>query len=420
MELKKRINGYVVCSFKEGELLRFLNMCKHHNWDAFDVSEKGDKVFFSMDLKTFFQCKAIMKKCNICPHIEKKRGMPFIYHKINRNRTFSLGIILFFLVLMISSSFVWKINIIGVNENEKTKLYEYVCEQGRYPGILRRNIKGNELENLIRSNQKRISWVSCEENGSVCNIYIKKGTGVKREKKKRCYDLTAPMDGTVTSIITSSGTPKVTKNTKVKKGDILIEGLIDKKNENDEVVKRDAVGADGCVWLEGEIMIERLYLDYYMKKEYQKKELHTYEIKIGNKSVYLKNPLKKFDKFSKYDIMNYVCNRNKNHIFNWNIQTNHCIYKPYVLTKTKYDSNTIVNQTKKDWKQILAKYRKKGDMILSSEAKVLPTFSKTDGKNYYRLQGKIRLRTKRCNKKKISTEEWSIENGTNTNDSSGA
>ena len=123
------------------------------------------------------------------------------------------------------------------------------------------NIDHEKIEKQIRKHYDGIGWVSVNKKGSRLLVNVREMTKDKIITKKKPADLVASDDGKVISIVTSAGTAKVRKGKKVKKGKVLISGIVPVVGDNDEVIRKLKVRADGIVLLKN----EELYTDYYKR-----------------------------------------------------------------------------------------------------------------------------------------------------------
>lgn len=126
------------------------------------------------------------------------------------------------------SSFIWKVNISGSNE-QINELIEYqLIDNGIKIGKKRPSNKDlYKLENGIYENVKNeIEWLEIRKKGCVINVsYLK--------RRKEMEDITsrgklyASKDGVIKQINIESGVVKVKENQYVKKGDLLVDDIIE-------------------------------------------------------------------------------------------------------------------------------------------------------------------------------------------------
>ncbi len=325
-----------------------------------------------------------------------------------------VAVILFSLLLYFYSGFIWSIEVSGQNEYSKESLLETIRDVSVYPGMRKSSLDCDAIETFLRKKYDRLSWVSAEEVGSRLIIKVKEGTqSLRTATSEKPRHIIASIDGTVTSIITSEGVPKVKKHDTVKKGDCLIQGIIEIQGDNDEVVKKKPVCAKGNIRIEGTIKWTKIYPVFYTKREYTSKNIRLTILQLGGKQIALKNPLKQFDKSSKYGIISKVCYKNENHFLGIDFTVYQRDYRAFVEKKCRYHVDQMKKLAARDYSSYLKQQERTGCVILSKEAKLYPS-----DKNWL-LQASTHMIVPQEQTKQVRQEEWSVEDGTDDGDSSG-
>ncbi len=332
----KWIRGYIMCVTGCGSWERFMNMCRYHGIDIWNI-KREDTVCFCIQKKSFKEIIPIAGKTGVRPHIYKKRGFPFLLRSIFANWTFYAGFAMFFLFLSVLSSFVWEIRYTGQNSYSRETLSKTVEQMDIYPGMRRSRLDCDAIEKQIRQVHPDISWVSAEEKGSVLQISIKEGKKtIVHDAQAKASHLVALQDGVVEDIVVNRGTVAVKKGQKVKKGDILIRGIVPVTDDNSEVVENIPVAAKGKVTLlVREETRESIPVEHKVK-EYSGKEITVYHFVLGNIRFSLKNPFKQLDNSLKYDIINSVCADRTIHPLSLSLHIQKTQYREYQWKKERY------------------------------------------------------------------------------------
>lgn len=303
------LRGYIYCDVKAGNWERFMNLCRHHNIRLWKIRKRDNGILFCMYTKDYKEVVSFVRKTHVIPNVCVRRGFPFVCWKAMRDWTFLAGMILFFVLLKVLSMFIWQVNYEGQQEYTKESINREVVRMGVSPGMLKKKLDCDQIERNLRETYENISWVSAEENGCVLNIKIKEGS-VRRQTKKQeeaAYHLVAPCDGVILGIVTQEGTPQVKKGDSVKKGDVLIRGVVEVTDDGDAVVRRHGVRASGEIQLQGSLSYEDRIKLRHIEKTKTGKNIHVYVMEGNGHRISFKNPLKWFDKSGNYDIINYVC-----------------------------------------------------------------------------------------------------------------
>ena len=130
------------------------------------------------------------------------------------------------------------IEISGQSYYTEENIVDYLDTKNIYCGMYGGNIDHEKIEKQIRKHYDGIGWVSVNKKGSRLLVNVREMTKDKIITKKKPADLVASDDGKVISIVTSAGTAKVRKGKKVKKGKVLISGIVPVVGDNDEVIRK--------------------------------------------------------------------------------------------------------------------------------------------------------------------------------------
>lgn len=115
-------------------------------------------------------------------------------------------------------------------------------------GMRKNRINSDEIEKEIRRKYNDISWVCAEVKGTNLIVHIKENYITEiSAKEDKTYDLIANRDCTIKSILVRKGKGVVKAGDKVKKGDVLISGIVDVFNESGEKIFTKLCNADGDV-----------------------------------------------------------------------------------------------------------------------------------------------------------------------------
>ena len=194
-----------------------------------------------------------------------------IYTKIT-NLQFIKSVIyifaIFILLLIANSAFIWKITIKGNYSYTAEQMIDYVHKKGVKEGVLKESIDTESLEKSIRKNFGDISWVCVEVKGTNLIIHIKENyiteISVKEDKP---YDLVAECDCTIVSALVRRGKLNVNPKEKVKKGQVLITGVVDVTDESGQLLFNEYCNADGeIIGQIKEKYEEKLNIKYQDKK----------------------------------------------------------------------------------------------------------------------------------------------------------
>lgn len=200
--------------------------------------------------------------------------------KINLRKIFIL--LTFILITSFISLLIIKINIITENNNIKSIIIEELEEHSIKNYIFRKNDKElNKIKKEIKENNNDvIEWINIKRNGMTYQINIEEKKTANKKGKKGTCNIVATQEGTITRILTESGTVLVEQNQHVNKGDVLISG---ETYFNEELKNIEC--ASGKVyaktWYTVNISIPK---EHKIKSKTKKNRLNIY-IKSNNKTT---------------------------------------------------------------------------------------------------------------------------------------
>lgn len=212
--------------------------------------KQGKTVCFQTSPKDFKRLKSIARKTNVLLRITEKHGFPFLLILGRRRSLWVGGLAAFFLLICLSSFYVWDISFEGNHRFTDETLLHFMATVPVQCGMRKSRISCTELEKRIRNAFPEISWVSAELTGTRLTIHLRENNRIlqaRLEPESPC-ELTAGTDGTVTRIIVRNGKARVKVGDAVKAGDVLVSGELPLYDDFEALVKINKVHADAEVY----------------------------------------------------------------------------------------------------------------------------------------------------------------------------
>ena len=256
-KLYRFLTGYVEIVISGIGPERFLNLCQHHGLELWALQARDDGYHICISLENFKKLKGLVRKSRVRLRICRRTGLPFWLYRNRRRKLMMAATGCFFLLLYALSLFIWDIEFQGNLHYTDVQLRKFLRQNGYDCGMLVSDAGCEQLEKLIRNAYNDVTWVSAQIDGTRLVVHIKENDGYLKlsagqaeEEEKSPSDLVADVSGTVQSIVTRSGTPKVSAGQEVKAGDVLISGLLEYTNDSQEIFSQKSVAADGDVLIE--------------------------------------------------------------------------------------------------------------------------------------------------------------------------
>ncbi|RXZ77162.1 sporulation protein YqfD [Paenibacillaceae bacterium] len=209
----------------------------------------GEEMYCDLSVSDFFRLRPLLRRTSCKIHVVGRQGFPFWLARVERRKFFAIGLFLFIAGLYALSSLVWEVEISGNHTISQEQIRQAAYEEGIYP--MQWSFRLDEMDTLSRNLIRKLpgaAWVGIEKQGIKISIKVVESTipGPKALYSPR--HLVANTDAVVTEIIAEAGRPVVKRNSKVKKGQILISGTIGTDNNTSTVVAKGSV--KGLVWHE--------------------------------------------------------------------------------------------------------------------------------------------------------------------------
>lgn len=220
--------GYLVISVTGPYPERFLNVCANRHiliWNVFPCAE--GKLRCRISMRAFRLLPPVAHKTGVQIKILQKRGLPVWVAKSRKRKLFTLGLLLFLLCMVLVNQFVWKIDIVGSRALTADYITEKLAECGLSIGSFRPGIDEKKLQNKMLIEVPELAWLWVDKSGSKVVVQVKERVLPPAVSDPNAYnDLVAAKDGIVESMVVTAGTPMTALGSTVRKGDLLVSGLL--------------------------------------------------------------------------------------------------------------------------------------------------------------------------------------------------
>ena len=227
------------------DVKRFISQLYNMNIYFEEIRYIDKKVYIKVNkynLDKIYKVKTIYKI-----EITKVYGLSKIKDIIKKYNIFFIFIIIGIIYINILCNIIFEIEI----DTENKYIYELLELELKKEGIKKysynKTFKEREriLNNILKNNQDTLEWLEIEKIGVKYIIRVEER--IIKTKKDKCKNrnIIAKREGIIKSINASSGEIKKSINDYVKKGDIIISGIITKNDE-----EKNKVCATGKVYAE--------------------------------------------------------------------------------------------------------------------------------------------------------------------------
>jgi similar to stage IV sporulation protein len=203
----------------------------------------ANSITFQMGLKKAGEVRHIVRGSGCKIEFQRRAGAPFLYKRILKNSGFFIGVLLFLGLVFALSNMVWGIEIKGANPATEYKIRKQLNKMdikiGKFQFFTQElDAIQAELTNSIND----ITWVGVELKGTTYHFQVVEKNEPKKTEKAGPQNLIAAKKATIDNYFIEEGERVFEKNDVVKKGQLLVAGIIG-KDKNTRIV-----AAEGKIW----------------------------------------------------------------------------------------------------------------------------------------------------------------------------
>ena len=223
--LKGTVTFIITGAFPE----RFISACRRNGIKLWNIKRQKENMYADAFASDYKRIRHIAKNNAVKIRLKNKRGA-FLQSKKYRSRIgIPIGIFAALLLIALFSARIWKIEINGCNNELSDQLKEILIEHGVKVGCAKKNINVKELQSKIMLEDDRISWIAINIVGGTAYIEVSE----RRQPPEKLYDdskvsnIVAVCDGQIKYIEIYSGQAMVKAGETVRKGEILVSGIME-------------------------------------------------------------------------------------------------------------------------------------------------------------------------------------------------
>lgn len=331
--------GFVNITVEGFFVERFINNCINNKIFLWSIKRiNSTLITTNISVREFKKIHTIARKTKCKVSINSKKGLPIVLHRYRKRKLLLLILIPIVFCVLITSTYIWNIEITGIENIEKDEILSQLVDEGIYIGKKKSGIDAKKVINNIRLKRNDISWMAIDMHGT--NIIIKIIEADEKPdiiNENEYCNIVANQKGIITKITADTGTALAKVGDVVEKGDVLIGGYMEGKYTDTRYVH-----AKGNV--EARIWYTKKIESKFTREITEKTGIieNKYSINFNNFKI---NLYKSLPNFENYDTINKT---NKIKLYN-------DFYLPIEINKTTYveQKKTNITYGKEELKEIL-------------------------------------------------------------------
>ncbi len=279
-----RITGKRGGGLPAGALEAFMNGAMNKKLTIWDIEKvrSGEAAELCMPLRDYVRIRTLLKQTGCRARVLERRGTPFVLGKLMRRKVLAAGILLFVIGIYALSSVVWRVDIVGNESISDDAARQAAYAAGIRPLQLKHRLQDpDRLSRQMQTQLPGAAWIGVTIDGTRVSIKIVEATIPNKPPLMNPRHLVADSDAVITSILAERGRPLVKPNQHVRKGDVLISGIIGDEQTQQTVPAKGEVR--GLVWhqFDMEAPLTKRY------KVYSGEERTRQYLVIGNRALQL-------------------------------------------------------------------------------------------------------------------------------------
>jgi similar to stage IV sporulation protein len=249
------LRGYVRIELRGSGCEPLLNQMIEKQFSVWDIRvRQDDRMELLILIRDFFELRPLLKRTGCRVHVQERHGLPFFLDKLGNRKIFVGGIAGFIIALYLLTSLVWQIHVEGNERITADEILRAASQQGihRFQWKFRLP-EADILSRNIQSLLPGTAWVGVDIHGTRITIKIVEATIPDKQPLMNPRNLVASKNALITEILAVKGKSMVQPNTYVRKGDVLISGIIGNEQNSQIVVATGTV--KGLVWYTSHIEV---------------------------------------------------------------------------------------------------------------------------------------------------------------------
>ena len=227
----KHIIGYAVIKatgFDENKFINELkNACK-----VISLNKIGDAIYVYLYAHQLKIALSIAQKHGFAVQIEQEKGLYFTVLRHIKRYGIYVGVLISLVLMIYFSNIAMRIEIAGTDNKEiKNDILDILESEGVSPGVYIPSVNFIEVNLRLNSLCDQIAWSSIAHTGSVIKVDVAELTPKEDRQSRRIpSNIIAKRDGVIVKAEVLSGQLEVLIGDAVAKGDMLVSGVIERRN----------------------------------------------------------------------------------------------------------------------------------------------------------------------------------------------
>ena len=192
----------------------------------------GDSIYVKCSPLKRKKILAICDKYGFCAEVVSKEGAYFYFKRYAKRYGIAIGAVMCAILIYFLSNITLKVRIVGASDEQtEQEIRDLVAQEGVKPGAYIPDLDFLVIGSKLVELSDDVAWASIGHSGPVVTVNVSMMTNrVETDEKRMPCNIVAARDGVIVSATVPVGEFCSLVGTAVKKGDLLVSGIVENKN----------------------------------------------------------------------------------------------------------------------------------------------------------------------------------------------
>lgn len=362
------LKGYLIIQLHGDYVERFLNMCRTHDILLWNIKREENDFCCTMAAKDYFETIPLLKKTGTKAKVLKKSGAPFYIPFMKKRVLFFVSLILCLSMLYAVTDYIWAIEYVGNVQISNDELNHFLVQEDIHYGMKKNALDCEETEKSLRASFPNVTWTSIYFQGTKLYVEVKENEKTDPViEEVRGTNLVATEAGTITSIVTRNGVPKVKAGDVVEVGQILVEGAVPVYDEAQSIIDYQIYDSDADIRIQTQLQYQEQLDRTYPLIQYTQKERNRIFLEVFG--YHMESPVigKKYQSAEKVIQKHQVCLLDNLYL---PVYYGNICEKEYHLRYLEYSEEEMKNILNENFEKFILCLHEKGVQIIEKGVKI--------------------------------------------------
>lgn len=221
--------GYVIIKITGGNTEEFLNLVARFGIQMWGIRRAAaDTLLAQVGAGEFRGLRPVARRSRCRVHIVRRRGFVFTWRRLWRRRILVAGFVAIILAFYVASQYVWFVKLDGATGERARAILDVAARSGLKVGVHRSTVRPEVVARQLLTEVEWLAWTGVEIRGTIARIRVV-GKDLRPKGEVRPCHLVASQPGVIQSVVTMRGVPLVKSGDTVRRGQVLISGVVPEK-----------------------------------------------------------------------------------------------------------------------------------------------------------------------------------------------